>query len=202
MRVLFTEVCLSCSYFPHIHLGYSLIQGYISFYTMWIYAYPVRSTLLPLWSAGWASHRRSTTRLNFWSNQMCSKLIWSLVLCESILFTRLPERCKHKGNFCTRQNCIGLHILCTTSSLQVKLYIASLVGLCVLSRPHSQKIVTRWLLYSRWFTNVKGSISKDKRMIKRQLYSRLWEKYLFYLSTLIVRTQCSALLPVLTRLDH
>ena len=52
-----------------------------------------------------------------------------------------------------------------------------------------------WLLYSRWFTNVKGSTSKDKRVIKRQLYSGLWEKYP-YLSTMIVRTQCSASLPV------
>ena len=191
---LWREFCLlkfgfSCSCFPHTHLRYSFIQGCISFLyhvNAGIYAYPIRSTLLPLWSAGWACHRRDTTCLNFWSNQMCSKLIWSLVLCESILFTWLLKRYKHKGNFCTRQNGIGLHILCTTGSLQVRLYmvsVVSLVGLCVLSkRPHSQKIIFMWIIDGYCTVDglqmSKGSTSKDKCVIKRQLYSGRWEKYL------------------------
>lgn len=48
---------------------------------------------------------------------MCSKLIWSLVLCESIPFTKLPKTCKHRSNFCIRQNSIGLHVCWSSPSL-------------------------------------------------------------------------------------
>ena len=56
-------------------------------------------------------------------------------------------------------------------------------------------------LYSihRWFAiNVSVLLSEDKRTIKRQLYSTPFtlREAAFYLSALVVRTQCSASLPV------